>query len=98
MMSVLAAPKHRVPPANYVELMQAGIGLCNEPALALPFGGAVRLKDVSISGVMGGAFDGVQSMHKDMNRYAALGLDEDLGDSAAPFAAIRSKNQSLFER
>ena len=34
---------------------------------------------------MEGAFDSVQSMHKDMNRYAALGLDEDLGDSAAPF-------------
>jgi hypothetical protein len=34
---------------------------------------------------MEGAFDSVQSMHKEMNRYAALGLDEDLGDSATPF-------------
>ena len=65
--------------------MQAGIELCNEPALALLFGEAVRLKDISILGLMEGAFDSVQSMHKDMNRYAALGLDEDLGDSAAPF-------------
>jgi hypothetical protein len=28
-------------------------------------------------GLLEGAFDSVQSMHKDMNRYAALGLDED---------------------
>ena len=82
---VLAAPKHRVPLENYVELMQAGIESCNEPALALLFGEAVRLKDISISGLMEGAFDSVQSMHKDMNRYAALGREEDLGDSAAPF-------------
>jgi hypothetical protein len=61
--------------------MQAGIESCNEPAIALLFGEAVRLKDISILGRMKGAFDSVQSMHKDMNRYAALGLDEDLGDS-----------------
>jgi hypothetical protein len=85
MMSVLAAPKHRVPLANYVELMRASSELCNEPALALLFDEAVRLKDISILGLMEGAFDSVQSMHKDMNRYAALGLDEDLGASAAPF-------------
>jgi hypothetical protein len=78
--------------------MQAGIELCNEPALALLFGEAVRLKDLSILGLMEGAFDNVQSMHKDMNRYAALRLDEVLGDSAAPFTAIHSKTQSLFER
>ena len=81
----LVKEKRRVPLANYVELMQAGIELCNEPALALLFGEAVRLKDISILGLMEGAFDSVQSMHKDMNRYAALGLDEDLGDSAVPF-------------
>jgi hypothetical protein len=34
---------------------------------------------------MEGAFDSVRSMHKNMNRYAALGLDEDLGDGAVPF-------------
>lgn len=78
--------------------MQAGIESCNEPALRLLFGEAVRLKDISILGVMEGAFDSVQSMHKDMNRYAALGLDEDLGDSVAPYIALHSKTQSLRER
>lgn len=79
--------------------MQAGIELCNEPALALLFGEAVRLKDISILGLMEGAFKSVGSIHKDMNRYAALGFDEDLGDSAAHFyRAIHSKTQSLFER
>lgn len=41
-MFILATPKHRVPLANYDELMQASIELCNENALALLFGEAVR--------------------------------------------------------
>ena len=96
-MFVPAAPIHRVPLPNYVELMH-GIGLCKEPALALLYGQAVRLKDISILGLVKGAVDSVQSMHRDMNRYAALGLDEDLRDSPAPFTAIHSNTQSLFER
>lgn len=44
--------QHRVPLANYVELMQAGIELCNELALALLFGEPVRFKDLSILGLM----------------------------------------------
>lgn len=95
---VLAAPIHRVPPGDYVELMQAGIELCNEPALALLYGRAVRLKDISILGLVEGAFDSVSSMHRDMNRYAALGLDKDLRDSPAPFTATHINTQSLFER
>jgi transposase len=55
--------------------MQAGIELCNKPALALLFGEAVRVKDISILGVMEGAFDSVQSMHKDTNRYDLARLD-----------------------
>ena len=78
--------------------MQADIEMCNEPALALLFGEVVRLKDISILGLMEGTFDSVQSMHKDMDRYTALGLYEDLGDSAVPFTAIHSKTQFLFER
>jgi hypothetical protein len=72
--------------------MQAGMELCNESAVALLFGEAVRLKDVSILGLLEGAFDSVQSMYKDMNRYAALGLDEDVGDSATllPLSTVRS--------
>ena len=80
---------NRIPLPNYLALLKAGIELCNEPALSLLFGEAVRLKDISIVGLMEGAFDSVQSMHKHMNRYAALGLDADLGASAAPREFIR---------
>src|SRR5437588_9076043 len=44
---------NRIPLANYLALLEAGIELCDEPALSLLFGEAVRLPDISIVGLMG---------------------------------------------
>src|SRR5436305_15288135 len=68
---------NRIPLANYLALLKAGIELCNEPALSLLFGEAVRLQDISLVGLIGEAFDNVESVRRQVNRYATLTLDAD---------------------
>jgi AraC-like DNA-binding protein len=68
---------NRIPLANYLALLKAGIELCNEPALSLLFGEAVRLQDISLVGLIGVAFDNVESVRRQVNRYAPLTLDAD---------------------
>jgi AraC-like DNA-binding protein len=71
----------RIPLANYLALLHVGIELCNEPALSLLFGEAVKLQDISIVGLIGVAFDNVESGRQLVNRYTPLGLDADDGGS-----------------
>jgi AraC-like DNA-binding protein len=79
----------RVPLANYIALLKAGIELCNEPALSLLFGEAVRLQDISIVGLIGVAFDNVESVRRQANRYAPLTLDADDGGTADAIEFVR---------
>src|SRR5467141_1658830 len=74
---------NRIPLMNYMALLKAGIELCNEPALSLLFGEAVKLQDISIVGLIGVAFDNVESVGRRMNRYAPLTLDADDGRTDA---------------
>jgi AraC-like DNA-binding protein len=80
---------NRIPLANYVALLKAGIELCNEPALSLLFGEAVRLQDISLVGLIGVAFDNVESVRRQVNRYAPLTLDPDNGESADAIELVR---------
>jgi AraC-like DNA-binding protein len=68
---------NRVPFMHYMALMEAGVELCKEPALALLFGEAVRLQDISIVGLIGEASETTDEARRQMNRYAHLMLDED---------------------
>ncbi|HJU53702.1 MAG TPA: AraC family transcriptional regulator [Pyrinomonadaceae bacterium] len=68
---------NRVPLSNYVALMEAGVELCNEPALALLFGESSRLQDISIVGLIGEAAETTEEARRQINRYARLMLDED---------------------
>src|SRR5215212_9383926 len=43
---------NRVPLANYVAMIKAGAELSGQPALALQFGEAVRMQDISIVGLI----------------------------------------------
>jgi AraC-like DNA-binding protein len=79
----------RVPLANYMALLKAGIELCNEPALSLLFGEAVKLQDISIVGLIGVAFDNVESVRRQVNRYAPLTLDADDGGTADTVEFVR---------
>lgn len=68
---------NRVPFMHYMALMEAGVELCKEPALALLFGEAVRLQDISIVGLIGEASETTEEARRQLNRYAHLMLDED---------------------
>jgi AraC-like DNA-binding protein len=80
---------NRIPLPDYLALLKAGIELCNEPALSLLFGEAVRLQDVSIVGLIGVAFDNVESVRRQVNRYAPLTLDADDGGTADAIELVR---------
>ena len=67
---------NRIPLTSYVALLKAGIELCHEPALALLFGEAVKLQDISIVGLLGEVAESSESGPQLLNRYAPLLIDE----------------------
>lgn len=80
----------RVPFANYVALLDASIELCNEPALALQFGEAVLMPDVSIVGLVCSASETTGAARVQMNRYARLLVDEDPGRASEIVELVRN--------
>ncbi len=68
----LQDPDNRLPLARYVALMRAGQELCRDPALALHFGEAVDLAEMSIVGLMGRGFETFADALMQVNRYAPL--------------------------
>jgi hypothetical protein len=80
---------NRIPLANYLAMLHAGIELCNEPALALLFGEAVKLADISIVGMMGQLAGNSEEGRRQMGRYGRLALDEDEGDPAELMKIVR---------
>jgi hypothetical protein len=62
----------------YVALMGAGVELCGEPSLALPFGGAVRWQDISIVALVGEATGTTEEARRHINRYARLMLNREV--------------------
>ena len=55
----LNAQDNRIPLANYLALLKAGIDLCKEPALSLLVSEAIKLKDISIIALIGIVFDNI---------------------------------------
>src|SRR6266545_541882 len=84
----LTEEDNRVPLANYIALMRAGIDLCNEPALALLFGEEVRLPDISIMGVLGHA-ETAEAARRQANHYSRLNVDEGDGETSDPLEFVR---------
>ena len=80
---------NRIPLASYLTMLEAAIELCNEPALALLFGEAVRLPEISIVGLMGQVTENSEDGRRQLNRYAPLALDEDDGDASDPMEIVR---------
>src|SRR5450759_5128734 len=67
---------NRVPFAKYVALMRAGKELCNDPALALHFGEAVDMSEMTIVGLTGGSASGTMADDvAQLNRYAPLAIE-----------------------
>jgi AraC-like DNA-binding protein len=70
---------NRVSLTKYVALMKAAKELCNDPALALHFGEAVDLREVSLVGLIGSASGTMVDDIAQLNRLAPLAVDIDGG-------------------
>lgn len=68
-------PDARIPMAQYMALMRAGQQLCSDPALALHFGEAFDMADMSIVGLLGMASETGEDMLAQLNRYERLVAD-----------------------
>jgi AraC-like DNA-binding protein len=68
---------NRIPLAKYVALMRTGQQLCNDPALALHFGEAFEIAEMSIVGLLGMACETIGDAFAQMNRYERLMADVD---------------------
>jgi AraC-like DNA-binding protein len=84
---------NRVPLANYLALLEAGIELCNEPALSLLFGEAVNMADISIVGLIGQLAGNTEAGRGQFNRYARLALDEGDRDTSYLMEIVREGRQ-----
>lgn len=77
----------RIPLTTYIRLMEAGIELCDEPALALLFGAEVSLSDISILGLVCQATTAEEGRCQ-VNRYARLAIDGGDGETAHRFEFV----------
>jgi AraC-like DNA-binding protein len=80
--SLLADQDRHVPVARYVALIEAAAALTAEPGIALQFGKAVRMQDISIVGLICEACETTFEVGAQLNRYASLVIDEGSGDPA----------------
>jgi AraC-like DNA-binding protein len=83
----LAQPDARIALPRYVALMGAAIDLCRDPALALHFGEAVRMQDISIVGLICEAAETTADVGRQLNRYGRLMVDSHTG---APTDLVRA--------
>jgi AraC-like DNA-binding protein len=72
----------RIPFAQYVALMHAGQDLTGDPALALHFGEAFEIAELSIVGLMGQACATIAETFELMDRYTRLVIDVPLDEEA----------------
>ena len=71
-----------VPLERYLALFEAAAALTGEPAIALQFGEAVRMQEVSIVGLICEACETTIDVGRELNRYAALVLDDERAEPA----------------
>ena len=70
---------NRIAFAKYVTLMRTAKRLCNDPALALHFGEAVDIAELSVLGLIGQASETMLDAFAQANRYSRLVVDVDTG-------------------
>lgn len=88
--SVLADDARRVPYSRFVALMRASQELCSDPALALHFGEAVDVSEVSLACTVGDVRT-IDEAFAQINRYARLAVEvEGAGDR---FELVRHAGQ-----
>jgi AraC-like DNA-binding protein len=83
----------RIPLSKYLALMEAGVELCGEPALALLFGEAVRFQDISVVALVGEAAETTEEARRQLNRYARLMIDEGDNRVSEHFELVREEGK-----
>lgn len=78
----LTQQDNRVAVESYVRLIRTAAQLTGQPAIALQYGEAVRMQEVSIVGLICEACETTIEVGRELNRYAALVLDDDRGEPA----------------
>lgn len=76
--AALADRDSRIAYSRYVALMRAGKNLSGDPALALHYGAAIDLEDISVVGLIGKASATMAEALVQLNRYGKLVIDVDL--------------------
>jgi AraC-like DNA-binding protein len=78
----LADQDRRLPLARYVALMREAKAMTGDPALALHFGEAFDITQLSIVGLMGQASDNYADAFAELGRYVRLAIDVELEEEA----------------
>jgi AraC-like DNA-binding protein len=76
----LGQQDNRVAVDKYVALFKSAAELTGQPAIALQYGEAVRMQDISIVGLICEACETTMEVGRELNRYAALVVDDDRGE------------------
>jgi AraC-like DNA-binding protein len=91
----LEDPDGRLPFATYAALMRAAQDLCRDPALALHFGEAVDLAEVSIVGLIMNASATMADAFAQMQRFGRLTLETE-GLSDGPRFTLTARDGQLW--
>jgi AraC-like DNA-binding protein len=86
---------NRIPFANYMALMRAAKEITGEPALALHFGEAFDLSELSILGLICHASETMLDAFRQMNRYGQIVVEAD-NQGAADRFELRRHNGHLW--
>lgn len=88
---------NRVPLARYEAMMKAAAALTNEPALALQYGEAVRMQEISIVGLICEACETTPDVGVQLNRYGRLAFDDGSGKSSDVLRLTRNDDAFWIE-
>jgi len=84
----------RLPLQAYTALMKEGVNCCGEPALALQFGEASTMAEMSIIGLIVGSCESTGQALGEINRYAQLMLDEQDNLPRDRLEVVRDQDQT----
>jgi len=87
--ALLEDQDNRIPFADYVALMRAAKTMTGDPALALHYGEAVNLAEISILGLICHASETMMDAFVQMNRYGRLVVEAEHVDAEDRFQHIR---------
>ncbi len=90
-------PDSRIALSRYMALFEAAAALCGDPAIALKFGEAVRMQEISIVGLICEAAETAADVGKQLNRYARLVVDDNRSEPSPMVRTTRDEDGLWME-